>query len=341
MKRTLLFAISLFICAGIFAQAPIVVQNGDEIYVHSRLDTIVKHAQAGSTIYLPGGNILLSAELLIDKELHIVGAGHYPDSSAATSISMISGANIRFSQAGSRSSLSGVYLYNDILFGSSLNDTIMFIDISRCNLNTVFLGHGDIRNTPNSNFRFSENVIRGAIIGADAQYCLFEKNILNAYVRYLNGNSTFTNNIFCYSGGYSNDVFHACSGLVVNNNIFTRDNTGLGGSQINNNLFVIDHPASPGSTNYGFGNIGKQPIESIFVRFDGIAFYYDADFHLIEGSSGLGAGTDGTDIGIYGTDDPYKPSAVPHNPHIQMVKIGSKTVNGLLPVEIKVAAQQN
>lgn len=341
MKRTLLFAISLFICASsMFAQAPIVVQNGDEIFVHSRLDTIVKHSQAGSTIYLPGGNILLSSELLIDKELHIIGAGHYPDSSAATSVTMISGANIRFTQKGSRSSMSGIFMHTDILFGRSIDDTISFIDISRCNLASVYLGYANIRNTPNTNFRLSENVVRGRIEGADAQYCLFEKNIFNTAIRYLNGNTTFVNNIFCYYYPYD-DVFHACSGLSVNNNIFTRDNTGLTGSQINNNLFAIDHPASPTGTNYGFGNRGKQAVGAIFENFDGMAFNYDADLHLKEDCLGIGAGTDGKDIGLYGTEEPYKPSAVPHNPHIQMVKIGNKTVNGLLPVEIKVAAQHN
>lgn len=323
------------------AQAPIVLQNGENVFVHSSLDTIVKHAENGNTIYLPGGNVILKGSLIINKELHIIGAGHYPDSSAATAVTLISGGEIRFGNHADRSSLTGVYLYNTLVIGDLVTDTVSFINVSRCNLATLYLGNSSgIRGSLNSNIRFSENVIRGEIYGADAQYCLFQKNIIDNRVYNFNQNCTFNNNIFTYYS-YSYNVFTNCSGLIVNNNIFTRDNDGLGASQLNNNIFAVSYSSIPGGTNLGSGNIGSQANTITFVNFDGVGFNYTSDFHLKEGSPGIGGGTDGKDIGIYGTATPYKPSAVPHNPHISYLKISEEAINGLLPVEIKVSAQEN
>ncbi len=52
--------------------------------------------------------------------------------------------------------------------------------------------------------------------------------------------------------------------------------------------------------------------------------------------------SDGTDIGIYGSSQPYKEGAVPFNPHIYFKNIGGTTTpNGLLNINIKVKAQDN
>jgi hypothetical protein len=321
------------------AQAPIVLQSGDNVFLHSRLDTIISHAQSGDDIYLPGGNVVLRSELRIDKEVHIYGAGHYPDSSKATSVTFITGGHIRFLPGSSKSTLTGIYQYNELLFGLNATDTLQYIDVTRCNLGWVRLGYiSSQRNTNNSYIKFSENVIRQGITGADAQYCLFEKNIIDGQITYFTGNITFSNNIFnYYSGSYS--VFNYCDGVIVSNNVFTRDTHGLSSSLINNNLFVVAQADEPGGTNLGSGNIGSQPLESVFVNFNGTNFSYDSNFHLKEACAGIGAATDAYDIGIYGTESPYKPSAVPVNPHIRVVRVAKESVNGLLPVEVEVSAQ--
>ncbi len=323
------------------AQSPIVLEDGENIFIHSRLDTIINRAKDGNTIYLPGGNVNLNQNLIINKEVHIIGAGHYPDSSSATSVTFISGANIYFTTGSSRSSITGVYLYNNLIFASTSNDSVHFMNVTRCNLNTVYLGYSSSkRNSLSTNFVFSENVIRGRVSGADVQYCLFEKNIFDGQITYFTGNCTFRNNIFTYYYG-SSDVFNNVTGINLNNNIFTRDRHGLTGSQINNNIFSVNMDPEPGGTNLGSGNIGNQAMEDVFVDFDGVAFDYAADLHLEEGSPGISGGTDGTDIGIYGTVSPYKPSAVPHNPHIRRVDIATETDNGQLQIEIEVGAQDN
>ena len=74
---------------------------------------------------------------------------------------------------------------------------------------------------------------------------------------------------------------------------------------------------------------------------DGVYQYTD-DLHLAVGSGGIGAADDGTDIGLYGSGSPYKPGAVPFNPHFRAAVIAPSTnANGDLPVNIRVAAQPN
>lgn len=339
MKRVLFTLVLGLISVNLFSQSVIVAQKGESIYTHTRLDTVVKYAEPGSTIYLPGGNVLLFAELLIDKELHLVGAGHYPDSSKATGVTFISGGNIRFTEGASYSSMTGIYFYNDLFFAKNIADAVNFVDITRCNIGFVNFGAAsNTRNCKTANIRFSETVIRSQVYGADAQNILIEKCFLGSQLLYFSGNARFTNCVFNFYD-YWTDVFNVSSAVVVENSVFTRDSHGLTGSQLNNNLFVVNVGAEPGGTNLGTGNIGNKPLADIFVNYDGGVFSYTYDFHMKEGSPGIAAGKDGTDIGLYGSESPYKPSAVPHNPHIRYVKIAKETASGQLPVEIHVSAQ--
>ncbi len=341
MKTNIFIAGFLMVAAMAFSQGQIVLQDGDNIFVHNRLDTIMGRAKDGNFIYLPGGNIVLTTTLVINKSVHIYGAGHYPDSSAATSVTYISGSNIVIGEEGDGTTLTGFYFANEIALGTSTQDTVQFIDISRCNLANLRLGYtSGQRNSGQTNIRVAECVIRGVISGADAQFCLFENNIIEGSISYFTGNVSFVNNVFnYYYSAY--DVFQSCTGIVVNNNIFARDSHGLTGSQLNNNIFTVNVVGAPGGTNIGDNNIGNQLLSDIFVNFDGSIFNYSLDYHLKEGSAGIGAATDGLDIGLYGGLNSYKPSAVPANPHIRYVNIPRQSTNGKLQVEVHAAAQDN
>ena len=85
---------------------------------------------------------------------------------------------------------------------------------------------------------------------------------------------------------------------------------------------------------FGSGNV-TELIETTFVN-------HSNDFHLNITSLGKNAGTDGTDIGIYGGAFPWKEGSIPTNPHFQKINIAPKTDNsGNLNVKIKVAAQDH
>lgn len=58
-----------------------------------------------------------------------------------------------------------------------------------------------------------------------------------------------------------------------------------------------------------------------------------------DGSPCKSYGTDGYDLGIYGTDEPFKDDGVPLNPQIKELFIAAKSIQGALKVKIKLEAQ--
>ena len=94
---------------------------------------------------------------------------------------------------------------------------------------------------------------------------------------------------------------------------------------------------TPGATS---GNVlGVDPADLFVSEANGIYDFSD-DVHLVPSSPGINMATDGTDVGVYGTNTPYKPGAVPFNPHLRSAVVDPVTnMNGELPVNIRVASQ--
>jgi hypothetical protein len=79
-------------------------------------------------------------------------------------------------------------------------------------------------------------------------------------------------------------------------------------------------------------------------------FNYSYDYHLDTGSPGIAAGTDGTDIGIYGglypfpggENVPWQTSAMPTLPQIYKMNVLNPTlpIDGTLQVKIEATSQQ-
>ena len=103
------------------------------------------------------------------------------------------------------------------------------------------------------------------------------------------------------------------------------------GLNISNNLFT---------TYSGFNGNKVQSIDSIFIHYTKSSWDIFQNFKLQSSCIGIKAGMDGTDVGIYGTANPFKYSGLPINPHYQAINIPVSTgVNGKLNVNITVAAQ--
>src|SRR5690606_38454734 len=105
-----------------------------------------------------------------------------------------------------------------------------------------------------------------------------------------------------------------------------------------NNLIRIDIP----DDQFNIGNM-TTTLDKIFVKLDtSFTNFYTQDFHLKTDSPGKNAGSDGTDVGIYGTNEPTKEGWVPSNPHISFKNISSQIdANGNLKATFKVKAQNN
>lgn len=343
---TTTLVLSLFALTS-FTQNRIIVQNNTETQVFDHFSDALASAQSGDTIYLPGGAIDIENSY-IEKELTIFGAGHYPAFTEATGVTMLNG-NIYLLQADpdiplENIHLEGFYISGNIRIGTTaINQNVNKVNIRRCSMSNLYLSYTTSATGEAEQIHIIENLIRERVYGGYAQNVLFSKNIIQGLVWYLNGNALLKNNIFLSRGSTAgDDLFRVISNTTFENNIILcyyclRDASA---NIFNNNMWHRNFSVPPtGST--GDNNIVDLPIDDIFVNHTGHAFSYDFNYHLKEGSPGIAAGTDGFDIGIYGTARPFKEGSVPVIPHIKSKSIATETdVDGKLSVEIEVEAQE-
>ena len=159
-----------------FAQfSKIAVSHNGATSFYTNLNSAVTSALDGDTIYLPGGSINTTGEVLIDKKLTIVGAGHYPDSTTATYQTYIV-QSIRIATGADGGSLSGIKC-GSIYFGSDAsNQSVNPYIIQRCNIDNLILSNWGVSA---SQFLIKENVINGLVSPYSAGSIVFENNIFN------------------------------------------------------------------------------------------------------------------------------------------------------------------
>ena len=312
------------------AQNLITVQNGSKVQFYVSLDSAYVHSADGDTLYLPGGSY---GSLTVDKRLHIIGVGHNPDSTKATARTIMSG--LTLNNGAANGSVTGISFQGNIFFNSGFNG----YTISRCFI------YGNITNVApvktDANISITENIIEGELVLYRFSNSLISNNIFLSLVS-ISNNSIFKNNLLLYFNGYYINQFN---NSTIENNIGYIGVQSYSGCILNNNInFGVN--GSSGS-NQGSGNfLGVGVLDSIFVNYDVNTMQgeniYKADFHLAPNSPYKNAGTDGTDIGIYGGTFPWKAGSIPYNPHIQKNSVsGTTDANGNLKVNITVEAQKH
>jgi hypothetical protein len=342
----ILFCLAMFmgIQPGLNAQAYITLQHGSEVSMYTKLDSAIVHAQDNDYIYMPGGSFTLNTN--INKRLYIYGAGHYPDSTANTGVTKIT-SFVYFITGADSGLVSGIYFAGSIAFGTTAaNQEVNGYSIMRCRVDgNIYLSYNGSTNTTSSGFYIAENVL-SSVIGGYASDVYIEKNIFSMVIQYFDG-AILKNNIFLYSHNTNStfgltNVNWVVNCLMENNIVFDINPLQNGTSYTpncvyNHNIFVDPNVIIPIGTVTGEGNYTGITQSSIFINQSGNSFNYAHDYHLKPTCPGVNGGTDGTDVGIYGTGTPYKDGAVPVNPHIRYKAITSD--NNTINVNIKVAAQ--
>jgi len=356
MKKILLLSllVSFFTTNQLKSQGVIALTTaGGQTTIYNLFETALSNANNGDYIYLPGGTFNLSSD--IKKGVNIIGVGHYPDSTAFTNRTIIEG-NLNIGAGASNALIEGLYVVGNINFkGNERTDNVV---IRRCNVANISVGNSWARNDTarcynsliihnviRGNVTFSETygfMLKGNIINGQAQQCIYhggsiENNLFLAVgdLATLSDlrNVTFKNNIFMNTlslgyqgyGCYGYDGACGTYNCTFLNNLFVGKDTTL-------NIFAM---AAVRVANKFMVN-----PSSIFVRQSGTTFDYSQDYTQLSTSPGKGVGDDGTEVGIYGTSNPYKTSAVPVNPHISFKDIPASTLpNGSIQLKIKVSAQ--
>lgn len=326
MKKLYFFAIlGLLINSNCTAQTLIAVTNETGSTFYSNLDTAIVKATSGDYIYLPGGSFKISKP--INKKLQIVGVGHNPDSCAVTGITQVTG-NFVINSGSDHGSITGLKIYGDITFIVGATDPVVnYYSIERCNLGNVY------PSTRSLNILVCECVIhgniRGDMSGSSSQGFLLSNCIVEGYFSGFLANTFINNNVFM------NSFTYPTTGCFFKNNIFlfagpipTESYTAL----YQNNSFT-----TAVSSLYNCHNNIVAPVAGLFKNKTKALFDYDQDYHILVASPAHLAGTDGTDLGIYGTSSPWKEGSVPSSPHLQTKTVS--TIDGKPNVKIKVAAQ--
>lgn len=357
MNRHTLVTISAacLLSSALQAQLPrIVVQGNGAPQVFTEFATAVAAAQAGDKLYLSGNAFEYPANLEIDKELHLIGAGIHPDSTqvtGATSLVCASGAGpLRLLTSASGSTFTGIRFTTANGGNSNLalrygtldaNDDPVDIVFQRCWFHG-FVQTGTSTDTGGPT-AFDECIFIGQVDGVGRSAVITRSIIANGYntitltglagssivdncvilgTTQSNNGVTIRNSFMRSSGSYAS---YACTNCILQHNISpSEDITSTSpGVVLVNNMTSVD-PAT------------------VFVSESNGYYEVTDDLHMAPGSPGLGFGTDGADLGIYGTASPYKPGAVPFNPHYRQAEIAPSTNNnGELPVNIRVAAQEH
>jgi len=350
--------------------------------IYTVIQDAINAASPGDTLIIAGSETDY-AGFTLNKKLVIIGAGYNPSGKAqfAFPTSINSTITLRRQSDVQNLNASGSYI-EGIKFGgagSQLNlgvdsdDTLKNITIVKC-----YLGMDRIIVDDIYGLLLYNNIVH-SFIQINNNTSTDQTSTSWDVVR----NIAFFNNIFIaesYSWSLTTSGASA-SGYIVSNNIFTApDNTfkvfsngptknvvftnniiyGMkaGDSRsdcdfctLTNNLIYSDQSVSMNFS--GTSSIGNN-IENVDPKFtdaSAFAFDYAYDYRLQDGSPAKGAGTDGTEIGIYGGpypfpiggESPYITSPAPQLPSISEYNIETAAVpsGGSIDINFKANISNN
>ncbi|WP_421920648.1 hypothetical protein [Marinifilum sp.] len=339
MKKSLLLSVIIVTISFVSqAQQKVLLQHAGTPSLHTTISDAISAAVANDTIYIPG--FTYNESITIDKKLTIIGAGHYQDSTSASGMTQIKG-SINFNTGCDQTKVEGVYLSSSV---NTSSQTINEIKLIRSRIGGLVSLTGTI-----DGFTISECVLIGGINSTSngtATNILVENSIVQGNIRYFRNTSKVQHCVLLVKNSGSSTAghnFYSCEGMNINSNVILDQYASIPNTcTFTNNLFRVNYAThmDVDDTN----NIFDQDITSIFEHLETdqeYKFHFGNDYHLQSSSPGVGAASDGTNIGIYGSAIPYKASAVPSNPHFFKVNIATENdADGKLSVELGVQAQE-
>jgi len=339
--------------ASVNAQTIIVQKaDGTNPRTFTSIDAAVADADPDDYVYLERGTYDITSawtgydgtlnqlnHLVVEKPLHFVGNGYYYPAEATA----INGTfSLRKSASGS--TITGIKFNNNVNL-----DSISNVVITRCSINEnntyLYLcgtGTGNII-TECMIFRLHGRPSITATAGSNANtWSSYANTVISKNIFKNNDSMGYHRNLFIYNNAFvssGNTLILSCDNITVKNNTLTANgpsciNNNLTNSIIQNNISV--YALTQNATNTYQDNI-VETTGNTFVSFNSSG---TGDYHLKTTSLGVGAGSDGTDIGIYGTFSPFKENRRTAYPRVTAFNIGSETnPNGELRVNATVEAQ--
>ncbi|MEM7369397.1 MAG: hypothetical protein AAF587_12415 [Bacteroidota bacterium] len=343
MKSFLSF---LIVCAfSIFSlQAAILTvdNNTNSAGQYTDLQTAFNAASPGDTIHIIGSQApYLQARL--EKRLTLIGAGYNSPNQFNFSTTITT---LYLSESLPNNASGSVIMGCNIATLSWwVNSDYDNITIERCNISSLLT----MRPNACSGWLIQNNIVNAINVGDNGAVVIRNNIIRHQILNSDEGTVLITNNVF--TKNFTTPYFSNVSAAMITNNIFYQGGgpTGCTSSTFNNNItYATSNNTLPYGTNTGSANmVGSNPL---FNNVTGMGFDYANDYRLASNSPGLNAGTDGTDIGIYGNTQPFPiggaapflTSANPRVPQIMELNLLNATIfqGDSLTVQVK-ARKQN
>jgi len=327
LKITILFA---FVSILGFSQTVYTVDNRDQSGAQfTDLQAAIDAASSGDIIQVhPSANSYGS--ITIDKTLTLMGLGHNP---AVTNGETAEIQTITFINNSAGSELKGLSIYS-IKCGTSVtspNQTNMHIINNHISSNVIGSSTDNLSNgwVVEGNYFSSTGTNINPQNGTNDWQ--IKNNFLRGSITNLNNTSIVTNNIFLTTST-TETFFSYCSNPLVNNNIFLSTNTlteiGTYSSSITfvSNITYSYYGATitplSGSNNLDNTNPLFENVPTTSVP-----DFYNNNFNLASGSPGINAGSDGTDIGLYGNNFEFDLNGRPNlSPYPENITITNSVV---------------
>lgn len=283
---------------------------------YSDLQTAIDVASSGDTLLIQR-SASSYGNVTITKRLVLIGEGALPNKipqNTSTLGTITLTYNTTTLSSASKSKLIGLSIATISLIEKStdVNYACDSVSILNCKITTLNLKNRvyDL----NVSHSFITSVANGLLFN-----CRFSNNFLSNFnsLTTLGENNIFLNNLFftrlTFRGGIiANNIFFnntgttfifGCYNSIVSNNIFYSTSTTFnssdyiinGNTSVNNQFNINPLFVNPVLFNTVNAYTHTSPASGPF-----------ADFHLQTGSPAIGAGTDGTDLGLYGGSTPWR-----------------------------------
>lgn len=367
MKKTLLFAVAMFVATFSFAQQQLATLNhNDSITVYYGA-TAFQQAYAaaidGDIITLSSGSF---SALDISKAITIRGAGMYVDTVSGTAPTIING-DFKILQFGSLSShlrFEGIRFVEKIVFR-----IVNYPEFIKCELYSIECSYRENPNEGVNYATFSNCIIENLVIGgrkntstvyANYYYTHFKNSVFNnsvilsylfnanSYSNYIDNSSDANLNGYGTNNSFTNCIIKMHPNVARNYStsncvLFYSDSTLPSSSSLAYNTIGLN--VSGGDANYfdpsildgqNLHNYGS--FSSVFKTFNGTYTSGGTSFELQDSIATSILGTDGTQVGIYGGAMPFNPYV--RHPLVRRSNVASRsTADGKLAVDIEIVTE--
>lgn len=342
IMKNVLFSLVLFFLISPLSAAIITVDNSaNSAGQYTDLQLAVDNAAAGDTLHVIGSNTTYG-NVIIDKAVTLIGAGYNPPNQFGlpTTLSFISIGRANSANSASGAKLTGIKLSTITWSGFGVHDNIT---IERCEVINLSLSNGAA-----ANWVLQHNIITNLNIGNNPN-CLIRNNIIRGTITTSDEPSVLiSNNVFASSSS-AGSVFSNISFATIANNIFYqgKDPLGCASSTFNNNItYNTGNNALPYGNNSGAGNFVN--VNPQFANVTTALFDFAFDYRLLSASVGKNTGTDGTDVGLYGSVSsfpiggpaPYLTSPMPRVPQVIEVNIQNASLLQGDPLNVQFKARK-